>query len=217
MWLYSTLEDDPSLSDAEVQEVLDLVVAIFRRVKALAAAYPGKLHREHGVMVGGLHEGTRQLLLGMRGITTDTYHNPHDKWLFRTDELPTGLASPLTADMAWDAVRREDCARIVGATKIPKTERTLLTLPSTVLRLVSDGTPIAGGFLGVDGTLSTLHCEEPWRGRGIAKAVAIKTIRDHSKDFADDGWASADVHPDNLQSQGVCRSIGGKKAWRNSW
>lgn len=215
MWLYSTLEEDSTLSEAEVQEVLDLVYAILRHVKAEAARYPGKLHRENGVMIGGLHEGTRQLLLA-RGITTETYYNPHDKWLFQVSELPTGLKSPLADDMKWDTVRREDCDLIVSSTKVPKAERTLLTLPSTVLRL-GDGTPISWGFLGVDGTLSTLHCEVPWRGRGIAKAVAIKTIQEHSKDFADDGWASADVHPDNLQSQGVCRSIGGKKAWRNAW
>ncbi len=89
-------------------------------------------------------------------------------------------------------------------------------LPSTAVRLLG-GTPIAWAFLHMDGTLSTLHCEEPYRGRGIAKAVAIKIIRDRNGDYGDDGWCLADVHVDNLKSQGVCRSIGGKVAWKTAW
>lgn len=91
-----------------------------------------------------------------------------------------------------------------------------MLLPRTALRL-DDGTPIAWGFLSLDGTLGTLHCEEPYRGRGLAKAVAAKVIRDHNQEFGDDGWCLADVHIDNVQSQGVCKSIGGKKGWRTSW
>lgn len=28
---------------------------------------------------------------------------------------------------------------------------------------------------------------------------------------------SADVHIDNVQSQGVCKSLGGEKSWRTCW
>lgn len=28
---------------------------------------------------------------------------------------------------------------------------------------------------------------------------------------------SADVHIDNVQSQGVCKGLGGEKGWRNCW
>jgi len=91
-----------------------------------------------------------------------------------------------------------------------------MRLPSTVVRL-RDGAPIAWAFIHMDGTLSTLHCEEPYRGKGIAKATAIKVMVDHNKEFGDDGWCVADVHIDNAQSQGVCKSIGGKIAWRISW
>ncbi|KAL8370652.1 hypothetical protein RB595_000832 [Gaeumannomyces hyphopodioides] len=93
---------------------------------------------------------------------------------------------------------------------------TLMTLPSLGIRL-SDGRLVAWSFLGVDGTLSTLHCEEPFRGRGLAKAMATKLINDHNEGFGNDGFCAADVHTGNTKSQAVCRSIGGRKGWRVSW
>ncbi len=91
-----------------------------------------------------------------------------------------------------------------------------MRLPSVAVRL-RDGTPVAWAFIHMDGTLSTLHCEEPYRRRGIARAVAVKVIRDHNGTYGDDGWCHADVHIDNTQSQQVCRSIGAKIGWRTCW
>ncbi|KAK0632153.1 hypothetical protein B0T14DRAFT_419552, partial [Immersiella caudata] len=94
---------------------------------------------------------------------------------------------------------------------------TLLMLPSTVIRL-GDGTPAAWAFLaGLDGTLMTLHVEEPYRGKGLAKALACRLMRDHLKDYGDDGWGAADVFLSNLKGQAVCKSIGGKPSWTSSW
>jgi hypothetical protein len=42
-------------------------------------------------------------------------------------------------------------------------------------------------------------------------------MRDHIKDFGDDGWGAADVSIGNQQSQGVCKSIGGKLSWISIW
>lgn len=85
--------------------------------------------------------------------------------------------------------------------------------------------------------LTSENQQEPYRGRGIAKAIATKVMRDHS--FGDDGWSewsaclpwcrwqtetradmlagSADVHIDNVQSQGLCKSLGAKKGMRTCW
>lgn len=35
----------------------------------------------------------------------------------------------------------------------------------------------------------TLHVEEPYRGKGLAKTLARRLMRDHLKDYGDDGWA----------------------------
>lgn len=70
---------------------------------------------------------------------------------------------------------------------------------------------------GLDGTLMTLHVEEPYRGKGLAKTLARRLMRDHLKDYGDDGWGAADVFVSNMKSQAVCKSLGGKLSWIVSW
>ncbi|KUI65968.1 hypothetical protein VM1G_01430 [Cytospora mali] len=228
LYFYSTLEDHmdlEGLSDGEVEHTLDIIVALFQRVRAIAESTISsglhKLFREHGVMVGGFHQLTYQLLCERRAFTS-SYWNPHDVWLFRLDRFPAlseGLMS-LQGEgykehgLRWDVVRREDVPLIASRTKLPKVEATLMSEPSVAIR-DGQGTLVAWGFMGVAGTLSTLHVEEPYRGKGIAKAVATKVFREHS--FGDDGWGSADVHIDNIQSQAVCKSLGAEKGWRTAW
>lgn len=59
--------------------------------------------------------------------------------------------------------------------------------------------------------------QEPYRRRGLAKTLAAKLFREKSLDFADDGWCSADVAPDNDGSRGMCKKLNGKPTWRVSW
>ncbi|KAJ4394587.1 hypothetical protein N0V93_003806 [Gnomoniopsis smithogilvyi] len=244
MFLYSTLQDTgddlSSLPDADVEHVLDLCTALFARVRQIAAATAAEgrhaLHRAHGVMVGNFHEATYRLLVARRGLAS-SYWNPHDVWLFRVDELPPPPPPPpqqqqpeaevggslgtvaATAPRAgeglvWSVVHREDVPLIASRTSLPKVADTLMSEPSVAVR-DAEGTLIAWGFMGIAGTLSTLHVEEPYRGRGIAKALATKVLREHS--FGDDQWGSADVHVDNVQSQGLCKSLGAKKGMRTCW
>lgn len=92
---------------------------------------------------------------------------------------------------------------------------------------------IAWAFLGLDGSLSSLHVEPPHRGRGIAKAITRKLVENLALDplemgfrttpLADDGegngdgWVSADVAVTNEESKGVVRGVGGKEGWRVRW
>lgn len=199
LYFYSTLEDYENwgvLAEGELERVIDIIVALFQRVKAIAestiSSGAHKLFREHGVMVGGMHQPTYQLLCERRGFTS-SYWKPHDVWLFRLDRFPA-LSEGLTSlqgegyrehGLRWDVVRREDVPLIASRTKIPKVEATLMSEPSVAIR-DAEGTLVAWGFMGVAGTLSTLHVEEPYRGKGIAKAVATRVFKDHS--FGDDGW-----------------------------
>ncbi|KAL8360054.1 hypothetical protein RB598_008405 [Gaeumannomyces tritici] len=228
-------EDDTNAAAAalpsgpDVDACVGQVLAVLRRARDAsrdAAAAGGArarppvgvdgVARPDGFMVGALHETVRRLLVTRRGVRTP-YRNPHRKFLLRAADLPPpGKLRPLPPDMQWDAVRSGDVPLIISRTDIPKTKSTLMTLPSLGIRL-SDGRLVAWSFLGVDGTLSTLHCEEPFRGRGLAKAMATKLISDHNEASGNDGFCAADVHISNAKSQAVCRSIGGRKAWRVSW
>lgn len=95
-----------------------------------------------------------------------------------------------------------------------------------------------------DGSLASLHCEvsssvpllvlpllflqtltpfvlqlaqEPYRRRGLAKAVAVKLMRERTSEYGTDGWGSADVAPDNASSQALCKSLNGRPSWVVSW
>ncbi|KAK3694993.1 hypothetical protein B0T22DRAFT_89234 [Podospora appendiculata] len=233
IWLYSTLEDvsttlDPSspsvsLPATEAEACDELVLALLRRVRRISGVREKKPAE---TMVGSLNEALRRRLadrgVGMRKTANVPDGLPWEfcgKWLFRVQELPLGMHGeeiPLPVGMRWDRVARGDLGLVRSRTYIQRQEATMLLLPSTVVRL-DDGTPVAWAFGGLDGTLMTLHVEEPFRRRGLARAVACKLMRDHVKDYGNDGWGLADVFVQNHRSQGVCKSIGGKLSWCSTW
>ncbi|GAB1310443.1 hypothetical protein MFIFM68171_00653 [Madurella fahalii] len=199
---------------------IDLVLVVLRRVRAIAiAGADSKI-----VLVGSLHEGVRQGLLARGVVMHKTPNVPVecdwefcDKWLFRAEELPLLAHGELPLPgMRWDQVRKEDVGLVLSRTSIARQEATLLMLPSISVRL-ADGTPVAWGFMGLDGSLVTLHVEEPYRQLGLAKAVACKLMRENLEDYGDDGWGAADVFVLNHKSQALCKSIGGKLGWTISW
>ncbi|TKA68866.1 hypothetical protein B0A49_03750 [Cryomyces minteri] len=87
--------------------------------------------------------------------------------------------------------------------------------------------PIAWAFLGQDGSLTSLHVEPAFRGRGLAKAVTLKLFSDVQRRqgiFAavgsgdeDVGWAHADAAAENRESIGVMESLGGRWGWDVYW
>lgn len=55
-----------------------------------------------------------------------------------------------------------------------------------------------------------LLSHELYRRLGLAKLVVCKLMRDHLKDYGDDGWGVADVFVLNHKSQAMCKNIGGE-------
>ncbi|KIH87624.1 hypothetical protein SPBR_08933 [Sporothrix brasiliensis 5110] len=186
-----------------------------------------------------------------------TYFDAFDKWLFRFEDVPvlsqpedtelvTGIHEDVAdgpdgarASLSWDRVRsHDDASLVISRTSIPRTVHTLLGVPSVALREKAatkgqDGTLQAWAFVGVDGSLWTLHTEPKYRGRGLAKTLAARLLRQYcgvfnatvdgqsgngiADDAKGDGWCAADVSAKNRQSQAVCRRLGGKRAWATSW
>ncbi|KAI8954732.1 hypothetical protein F4801DRAFT_447083 [Xylaria longipes] len=236
LWIYSSLETRPGVSEAEEEEEeeeeekkevqreeIACAVALLREVKRAQDVYfaPGSAaarDREFPtILVGNVDEVLRHRLVDA-GVAIDST-GLYDKFIFRVDELPEVRLPEALSDgrrMVWDRLRPEHIPFAISRSNIPRKERTVKLLPSTALYL-EDGTPIAWAFLGPDSSLSGLHCEEPYRGRGIAKAVAVKVLQDHLKDYSDDGYGWADVAPENIQSRGVCRSLNGQVKWQISW
>ncbi|KAI1385028.1 uncharacterized protein F4822DRAFT_380958 [Hypoxylon trugodes] len=232
IWLYSSLERRPDalasaasegdknengrgVEEQKEEAAAECARRVLRQVKKERDAYFAKVggERSSTILAGTLSEVLRLALLN-RGVVFP-YVSVYDKWLFRLDNLPD-VQSPLTTDMRWDKFQREDIPLMLSRTNINRKERTIVLLPSMAVYR-DDGTPIAWALLGPDSSLSSLHCEEEWRGKGFAKAVAVRILRERLIDFDGDQHCWADVAPDNPKSQRVCRSLGGKVAWSISW
>ncbi|KAL1892735.1 hypothetical protein Sste5346_006818 [Sporothrix stenoceras] len=188
-----------------------------------------------------------------RAAVALTYFDAYDKWLFRFEDVPvlsqpedkelvTGIQAGADGtdgaqpSLAWDSVRsHEDVALVISRTPIPRTVQTLLGVPGVALREKAavdgqDGALQAWAFVGVDGSLWTLHTEPKYRGHGLAKTLAARLLRQYcgvfdatvdvpegERDGKGDGWCAADVSAKNRQSQAVCKRLGAKRAWATSW
>ncbi|KXJ95537.1 hypothetical protein Micbo1qcDRAFT_171892 [Microdochium bolleyi] len=207
---YSPSKEDTDEEKEEEMKALelDLAIAVLREIKVQRDAYdadPNALPRRERVevLMGTLSERLRLAVVnaaattttGVRGGPTVTfpYVEIYDKWLMRLNglpEIPASALALLTAEsggagvgedlLHWTDVRREDVAMVLSRTSIPRKERTIILLPSMALAK-NDGTLVAWAFLGPDSSLTSLHCEPEYRGKGLAKAVAIKILKEHGE------------------------------------
>ena len=142
-----------------------------------------------------------------------------NKFLFRIADLPHTRELP--DGLTWGEVEEQHVPIVQARTSIPRAARTLLSLKSLAVFEHDSGRPVAWTFLGLDGSLTTLHTEPEYRGKGIAKAVAAKIINENASGLAMDdngnAWSHADVYVGNVQSERVCRSLGGRAMWKHFW
>ncbi|CAG7566595.1 unnamed protein product [Fusarium equiseti] len=212
-WIYSSYEHpDATIKDSTIYEQqLDRIV---QESIEIAKEYGQELAYGDAILLGTIHDSVRELLY-KSGRVEPRETGAYDKWLFKYEDLPRDEVE-LPDGMYWATATEDDCRVVVSRTNIPRTVEVLSRMPSLVIKL-EDGTPISWAFLGFDGSLVSLHCEEPYRRRGLAKALAAKLFRERSLEFADDGWCCADVAPDNDGSRGMCKRLNGKPYWRISW
>lgn len=142
-----------------------------------------------------------------------------NKFLFRLKDLPP--VKQLPSGLRWGVMRPRDLPTVQARTSIPRATRTLLSLASKGVFEEATDRAVAWTFLGLDGSLTTLHTEAEWRGKGIAKSVAAGIMGECAPGLAVDergtAWSHADVYLGNQQSESVCRSLGGKPMWQHYW
>ncbi|TVY18733.1 hypothetical protein LARI1_G004059 [Lachnellula arida] len=217
MWLYSSLENPTTPSSNSTCSAQ--LLALLARVAVLEQEYlnsvsvsdsASKQQRENqgNVLIASLHVKLWQLLKDRSLVTMQSPE--HLKFLLRVGDLP--VARELPGGLVWGVIGAGDIELVLSRTAIPYKAELMKALPSVAIR-TSAGVPVAWAFLGPDGSLKTLHCEKEYRGRGLAKAVSVKLLRDRAVDLVQDGWYHADVAVENLQSQGVCRSLKGTVEW----
>ncbi|ROT35570.1 hypothetical protein SODALDRAFT_328936 [Sodiomyces alkalinus F11] len=221
MWIYSTLEDalndsaSPALPPDEVALAEAQILSVLHGVRRLVHEHDAPLAYPSAVLIGTINNHVRQIIRARAPGFSITERGDYDKFLFRVVELPSADVA-LPEGMRYGRPTLDNCHVVKARTHIPREVKTLLALSGMVIRL-RDGTPIAWAFLAPDGSLASLHCEDPYRRRGLASAVAVKLLRERTTEYGTDGWGSADVAADNASSQAVCRSLNGKSSWVVSW
>ncbi|KAL7917310.1 hypothetical protein ACQKWADRAFT_307088 [Trichoderma austrokoningii] len=220
MFVFSTLENprnggDTSNDDMYKEQIADLV----QKVISLRKEYGKELlfTNPDRILIGSLHSKIRSILEleALEGRVESRPSGLFDKWLMSRDELPL-LGDSLPPGMEWGTASLDDCRIICSRTDIPRTPQELVHLPNLTIKL-QDKTPIVWGLMGIDGSLISIHCEEPYRRQGLAKKLAAKLLREKATLYASDGLISADVSPTNISSRAMCKALGGKPDWTTSW
>jgi hypothetical protein len=173
------------------------------------------------ILVGACHEQIVQIMreAGMVRRDMPGANLELNKFLFKLYDLP--ITRELPHGLRWGKMREQDMDTVKARTNIPRSAKTLLSLESVGVFDIQSDKPVAWTFLGLDGSLTTLHTESELRGKGMAKAVAAKIMREYAPGLAVDNdgnaWSHADVYLGNVQSEGVCKSLGGKALWKDYW
>ncbi|KAK4078368.1 uncharacterized protein Triagg1_3384 [Trichoderma aggressivum f. europaeum] len=238
MYIYSTLEHPRNRDDASNRRLYEpQLVELVKEVIRLRNEYKQELlfTNPERILIGSLHADIRSILEKLEGRVESRPSGLFDKWLMRREELPL-LDENLPPGMYWDSANLDDCQLVVSRTDIPRTaavllaawtafisgtnrhhrSQTLVNLPNLMIKR-QDKTPIAWALLGTDGSLISVHVEEPYRRQGLAKKLAVKLLREKATRFGDDGWLCADVSPSNVSSRAMCKSLNGKPDWVTSW
>ncbi|KAK4672960.1 hypothetical protein QC763_107580 [Podospora pseudopauciseta] len=226
VWLFCSLEIQSGGEEGRVWD--GLLLRFFQVAEGL---WEGG--RKKKILVGSIHEMVRKRMINLgMGLEKTALAGGQEwefdyKFVFRVGDLPEleGGMSDKTWEVEgrefyWDEVRKGDVGLVKSRTAIDRQEMcraTLLMVPSLAVRLGATGEAVGWGFLGLDGTLMSLHVEEPYRRLGFGKAIAIKLMRERLHEYGDDGLGAADVWVENTKSQGLCRAIGGKPSWIVSW
>ncbi|KAL7931536.1 hypothetical protein V8C35DRAFT_309770 [Trichoderma chlorosporum] len=218
MYIYSTLEHPRNRGDTSNRQLYEQqLVEMLKEVIRLRSEYKQELllTDPDRVLIGSLHSDVRSILETFEGRVQARPSGIYDKWLIRREELPL-LDESLPSGTYWDSATLHDCQLVVSRTDIPRTAQALINLPNLMIKR-EDKTPIAWALLGTDGSLISVHVEEPYRRQGLAKKLATKLLREKSSQFGDDGWLCADVSPSNVSSRAMCKSLNGKPDWQVTW
>ncbi|GAB7341464.1 hypothetical protein MBLNU457_7702t1 [Dothideomycetes sp. NU457] len=205
--------------------------------------YTSHLSSPSQILLGAIHSTTAILIrnlhvLAPSSIEKEGLPEAYNRWVFPLHSLPSisGEKFSLPDGLVFGELRECDFGLVRSRTLIPRQESTLRCLARVAVydRTRSGGRkeegmngeegdekPVAWAFLGVDGSLSTLHVEEGYRGRGLARAVAVRLWEEEMAVFTrgqgGERWASADVATYNKESNAVCRGLGGEVAYVDYW
>lgn len=235
-----------AINPAERAEIHSLLDSLVRRLRSLplppsihttgepALTDPGKdtggLSRDdyasHAanpsiMLFGSIHMTTTHLLKEL-DVLSHEYHTAlvaNQHIVFDVGALPE-MRKDLPSGLRWGELRPRHFNLVRSRTQIPRQDRTLTVLPSLAIFPEGSEEPISWGFIGLDGSLTTIHVEPEYRGKGLAKAITTKLFRDKMEVFHEEDvrrWAHGIVIVGNVASQKMCESLGGRSLFECYW
>jgi ribosomal protein S18 acetylase RimI-like enzyme len=218
LYLYNKSDSEPQACEecsrilhALLMKAAELPVTLRELPIPATSKFGAHLSNTKLLLAGAVEEETAKIIenLGLLDPNLPSMNSPYAKYIFREENLPTQNIPELPDGLRWGRlVEQEHLELVVSRTEIPRQVKTLAALESVGVFDKGTGKPIAWTFLSSDGSMSTLHVEEAWRRRGIAKSLATKVVR---QSMGDEGFGRADIAVDNDASRRVCESIGGKE------
>ncbi|KAK3671245.1 hypothetical protein LTR78_008880 [Recurvomyces mirabilis] len=184
---------------------------------------------------GAIHTQTAHLLQTL-GVVPPEFKAgavANHTFIFDVASMPT--PPDLPKDLYWGTLSPTHFPLVRSRTPIPRQEKTMAVLPNLAIFPIQPSSPskaspehdpvprpIAWAFIGLDGSLTTLHVEPSYRNRGLAKALTTKLFRENMSGFWEGGaeetkWALGYVAVGNEASSGMCRSLGGRSEWECYW
>ena len=181
--------------------------------------YGGHANDPDVMLWGAIHSSTVHMVDRL-GFITRKYKTglvPNYNFIWHVDSMAP--VNDLPPGLRWGELTKEHFALVRSRTQIPRQDRTLAVLPNLGI-FTESGQLVSWAFVGLDASLTTLHVEAEWRGKGLAKAITTKLFRENMDMFWENGvekLAHGYVIAGNKESEGMCRSLGGKSDWEVDW
>jgi len=245
----TALEDDTkraTLPD-QAQAIHTLLLAFINHIKKLGT--PPSIHRPEDVLAaesqlatsnhypsnpqlpdpnivlfGAIHSSTVPHLQSLNLLSPPLLPpNANHTFVFPLATLPP--AKPLPPNLRWGKLSPDHFPLVRSRTEIARQDYTLARLPNLAIfpkdQVDSDAAPVAWGFVGLDGSLTTLHTEKEYRRLGLGMMLSAKLFREEMGRFFDgegeERLAHGNVLVGNEASAGMCRNLGGEDVGRVCW
>ena len=140
---------------------------------------------------------------------------PNHTFVFPISALPAPAPTSLPPTLRWGKLQKQHFPLVRSRTEIARQDFTLTRLPNLAVFPVepADAAPVAWAFVGLDGSLTTLHTEASHRRLGLAMALTAKLFREEMGFFWEEGverLAIGNVAVGNEASASMCRRLGGE-------
>jgi hypothetical protein len=182
---------------------------------------PPQLPNPSLLLFGAVHKTTTCHLQALNLAATHILPiMPNHTFIFPLSALPPPVSLPPT--LRWGKLQKQHYPLIRSRTEIARPDFTLARLRNLAIFPVSptDAAPAAWAFVGLDGSLTSLHTEAPFRRMGLAKALTAKLFREEMGQFWEAGiekFAHGNVAVGNEASARMCRQLGGRDVGEVFW